>query len=430
MSLIKHLDLYGWPLHLRAMDTASWQLVAGASWALEDRQSLKTLFAHGVSMEDIAQSFFEGRTVYECQDVIESMKVRESMSSTETGQLSGTDLDATKAASPHAPSTKAIPSPPTPSAATPFKNRLIEVASSGSRARSATPHADSRKDWEQKDCDIVWKGVQLGMTPCQIQAEYLPFRSESAIQTRMTKERKLRGVQATPTKWSKQDKEIVMKLADEGHDFESIAPRLSRERTPSQIEARYRDMKKQSGASQTNVEVSHVDDDGDVEMPDENSHMADEDAQMAAGEEEGSEYNEETSGAVQPPRKPKTARKSILSNSSPNSSASTKKTPKSIASIRTKLLNSISARQLNPDQKKQLRKELNRIGWPTRFASLEEHESPLPGKSAKWLDQDLHALRCIREIAPSIPHRVLVDFFPGRSETAIRNVYNTKVRQN
>ncbi|KAK7192234.1 hypothetical protein PSPO01_01806 [Paraphaeosphaeria sporulosa] len=415
------LDLRGWPLHLRSMDDASWQLEAGAPWAPEDQKSLMVLSAHGVKAEDIAEQFFEGRTVDECQVEIDAIKAGVPMNSIETGQgAADIDIGASKAASPETPSTKAILSglAKTPWKPTSFINRLIEVSSGAARARSDTPHADSRKDWNQADRDTVWAAVQRGMSPRQIQEKYLPFRSESAIQTRMTKERKLRGVQAIPTKWSNRDNELVIKLVDEGHDFEDIAPRLSRERTPKQIEARYRNLKKQARVSRMSVEVNVIDDDEDVELGDDNM-------QVDADGDEGSEYNDEISRVVQTPHKPKTTRKTIPYNSSEKSP--TKKPPSSITSIRTKLLNSIDAKYLDSDGKKGLRKALNKTGWPTRFTSVEEHDSPMPEKNGpKWPTKDVEALRCIRETAPSIPYKKLEEFFPGRSQTAIRNIYNTR----
>lgn len=379
------------------------------------------LSAHGVKIQDIARLFFEGRTVDECQAEIENIKTGVPVESIETGKRSGLDIKASKATMPEDPSTKAIQPVPgsTTSAATPFKKRLIEVSSSASRVHSHTPYTDSRKDWDQADRDIVWAAVQRGLNTRQIQEQYLPFRSESAIQTRMSKERALRGVQATPTKWSNIDNDVVLKLASEGHDFKDIAPRLSRGRTPQQIEARYRSLKRQAEASRMSVEFSLVDDDGDVEMEEEG-------VQVDAGGDEGSEYAEDTSQAVQTPPKPRTTRKTIPFNSSPVSTS--EKTPSSIASIRTKLLNSIAPKYLNSDGKKELRKALSKTGWPTRFASVEEYTSPLPAKiGPKWGDQDVEALKCIRETVPSIPYKVLEQFFPGRSQTAIRNLYKTKL---
>ncbi|KAL5408352.1 hypothetical protein PMIN04_011440 [Paraphaeosphaeria minitans] len=418
-SLKSALDLRGWPLHLQSMETASWQLGAGGPWASEDRNSLMVLSAHGVKIEDIAQLFFEGRTVDECQVEIETIKASVPMDSVETGRA-GTDIEASEAASPETLSTKAVRALPSsaPSVATLFTKRLIEVSSSTTRARSDTPHADSRKDWDQSDRNTVWAAVQLGMTPRQIQEKHLPFRSESAIQTRMTKERKLRGMQAIPTKRSNQDNDLVIKLVDEGHDLEDIAPRLSRERTPKQIQARYRILKNQAKVSRMSADVEVVDDDGDVDMGNDN-------IQVDADEDEGSKYNDETPQAVETPPKSKTARKTVTSSSSSKSSA---KTTSTIASIRGTLLKSIDTKHLDSDGKKELRKALDKTGWPTRFTSLEEHESPLPEKAGpKWPAQDVDALRCIRETAPSIPYKKLEDFFPGRSQTAIRNLYNTKV---
>ncbi|KAF2439050.1 hypothetical protein P171DRAFT_502210 [Karstenula rhodostoma CBS 690.94] len=426
---LHNLDLRGWPLHLRSMETASWRLEPGVPWAPEDQESLLVLSAHGVKIEDIARLFFEGRTVDECQAEIEKFKAGVPMESIEEiGQRSEGDIESSKAALPETPSTRAVLAVPssTPSVATSFTKRLIEVSSSASRARSNKPYTDSRKDWDQADRDTVWAAVQRGLTPREIQAQYLPFRSESAIQTRMSKERALRGMQAAPTKWSNKDTNLVLKLTSEGHDFEDIAPRLSRERTPQQIEARYRNLKKQAKASRMSVEANLIEnDDGDVEM---GEGEGEESMQVDAAGDDGSEYTEDSPQAVQTPPKLRTARKTVTSTSDSLSKDSLKKTPLSIATIRTRLLGSIDAKYLSSDDKKELRKALNKTGWPTRFTSVEEYNSPLPAKvGLRWTEQDVEALRCIRESVPSLPYKFIENFFPGRSTTAIRNLYNTKV---
>jgi hypothetical protein len=376
------------------MASASWQLEPGAPWAPGDRDTLLVLAAHQVRIEDIAQLFFEGRTADECQKEID------------------TEPEPSKTMPP-APSG-------TPSAATPFKKRLSESSSSEPRDRSDIPYRDSRKDWDQADRDTVWAAVQRGLTPRLIQAQYLPFRSESAIQTRMTKERAIRGVQATPTKWSNMDNDLLLKLASEGHDFEDIAPRLSRERTPHQIEARYSLLKKQAGVSResTGVNLIEDDEDGDAEMEEQS-------ITMDAEEDDGSDYTD-TSQAVRKPIKPRTARKTLPMNIAPKAHQK-KTTPSSITRIRTKLLNSIDARILTSNDKKELRKVLNKQGWPSHFVSLEEYNSPLPKSGTRWTEQDSLALGYIREVVPSMPYKSICNFFPGRSEVSIRNQYNTKV---
>jgi hypothetical protein len=384
------------------------------------------LAAHGVRIEDIAQVFFEGRTAGECQDEIDAMKAGVPVTSIESpGQRPEIDTEPSKAASSKTTSSKVMSPAPsgTPSAVTPFKNRLIEVSSSVSRARPDTPYKDSRKDWDQADRDTVWTAVQRGLTPRQIQAQYLPFRSESAIQSRMTKERAIRGMQAAPTKWSNSDNDLILKLTSEGHDFEDIAPWLSRERTPRQIEARYSILKKQAEVSQKSPKVNLTKDD---EYEDEDTEIEDQNMQVDANGDDDSDYTEGTAQAVQRTSKPRTAKKTVSSKSAPKAHPE-KTTPPSIARIRTQLLNSIDTKFLSSEDKKELRAVLNKQGWPSHFVSVEEYNSPLPKTGTRWTEQDTLALGFIREVVPSMPYKLICNFFPGRSEVSVRNQYNTKI---
>ncbi|KAJ4355413.1 uncharacterized protein N0V89_003429 [Didymosphaeria variabile] len=353
-SLRTTLDQNGWPLHLRAMESASFQLEPGASWAPEDQDALIVLSKHEVKTEDIAQLFFEGRTVEECQLMIDILQIGLPVESVE-GQTEGhSDFNAEPASS------KAISSVPsgTRSAPTPFTKRLIEVTSSASRAGSTPPCTDSRKDWDQADRDIVWNAMHEGLTPTQIQAQRLPFRSASAIRTRMSKERKLRS----------------------------------------------------------SAELKHIENEEDEEMTEQRMQIDLDD--------DGSEYAEDTEPAAQIPRNLPTARKTVPSNSTPKASPKKPQPQPSLTPIRTKLMNSLG---LSSEDKKELRKALNKTSWPTRFMSVEEYNSPLPRNGARWTEQDTQALGCIRETTPSLPYKLIANFFPGRSETAIRHQYNTRV---
>ncbi|KAL1604835.1 hypothetical protein SLS60_004375 [Paraconiothyrium brasiliense] len=411
-SLKTTLDQSGWPLHLRAMEIASWQLGPGASWDPEDQDALMVLSKHNVKVEDIARLFFEGRTVEDCQLMIDMLQVGLPVESIEDENETEVHVESSKIASSSAMS----PTPSgTPLARTPFTKRLIEVSSSAARASSTPPFTDSRKDWDQADRDIVWNALHEGLTPKQIQTQRLPFRSESAIQTRMSTERKLRGVQPMGTKWSENDDNLVLKLGSEGVGFQDIAPRLSRERTPKKIEARYHNLRKQAEVRRMSAEFR-------VNKSAEDEEMTEQRMQIDFAGDDGSEYEDETAPAVQPPRKLPTARKTVPSNSTPK--ASPKKTPSSIAPIRNKLLNSLS---LSSEDKKELRKALNKTSWPTRLMSVEEYNSPLPRNGARWTEQDAQALGCIRETVPSLHYKFIANFFPGRSETAIRHQYNTRV---
>lgn len=318
-SLASALDNVGWPLHLRSMEAANWQLEVGAAWAPADQRALMVLSAHEVEIDDIAQSFFEGRTAEECEAMLDKLKAGLPIDSIEgRGMLRHDDHQISETGPTMTAIAKDDSQAPTGTsvATTPFTKRLIEVVSSKSRTRSDTSHKDSRKGWDQADRDVLWHATQQGLSPRQIQAQCLPFRSESAIQTRMSKERAFRS-----------------------------------------------------------------------EL--------------------------------------KIARKTVPSNSTPKNLP--QKTPPSIATLRNRLLNSINAKYLSPDQKKELKKALTRTSWPTRFMSLEENSAPLLKNGARWTEQDTKALGCIRKTVPLLPYKLICKFFPDRSEAALRHQYNTKV---
>lgn len=364
-SLIGNLDKRGWPLHLRELGTANWQLEPTMPWELADKDALMLLSASGVKIEDITEIFFEGRTAHECHDALENLRPHASIIPVEDDEGPAPSSARTSNAmlSPPANHTTALPTPsPETSIKSQPKKEPTEISPENcavsSRGRPRTPHADSQKPWEQADRELIWGAMGKSKTARQIQQEYFPSRSESAIQTRMCKERKLRRAESTQKNWSPEG------LSD-------------------------------GEANTTGLQ--------DMQIADEN--------------DDDSDYVEDSS----PREKPSAAMAGISSSHS----TPTKKAP-TISTIRTKLLSSIDNHVLSKEKKNELKKAL-RNKWPTHFASVEGHNAP-PAKGTRWSNNDIRALRIIRETAPNLPYRFIADFFPGRNESGISRQINHKIK--
>lgn len=319
-SLTSSLDKHGWPSHLRKMDTANWQLAPNMPWEPADKEVLKLLSAHGVKTKDIAEVFFEGRTEQECQSALSDLETNASTVTVEDRRAPAPPITRppNTILSPSATNDLTVlPVPPArTSIPTPSKKQLSGIfpanCTEPSRDRHQTPYADSQKTWEQVDRDIIWEAMKKNMTPRQIQEQYLPSRSESAIQTRISKERKLRSALNAPT-----------------------TPTVPTKRSPD-------------------------------ELGEETDKLGWQDIQIPEEKDDDSDYVEE----VSPKEKHGVARTPIT----PSDMAQTKKAP-SISSIRTKLINSIDSRILSKDKKIELKKALKN-NWPTHFASVEGHNAP------------------------------------------------------
>ncbi|KAJ4290378.1 hypothetical protein N0V90_010594 [Kalmusia sp. IMI 367209] len=425
-SLKFTLDEQGWPLHLRSIDSANFQVDPGAPWDPEEHATLIILQNHGVEVEDIANLFFEGRTVGECKKMLGELTNNKATSHpAEDDQL---DVSVAKPSAAISPSTSvATPAPTTPDR---FKNRLLEVSSSAtresvSRGRSSTPFNDE-KSWNEEDRDKIFKATQDGMTPKEIMTQFFPFRSLAAIQTRITIERKARGVPVTPTKWAFKDNELLLKLLDEGSSYEDIAANWITYRKPEQIAAHHRDLQRKGEADPLTTQVARAEEGEEVKEEvrveeveyQEEEEYGDQDIQIEEADDDSS-YEE---GKARAPRK---TPKNSKARKAPASSNTSEEKPASIAVIRTRLLNSIDTGVLPAAKKTELRKAFNKSGWPTRFSSIEEYNAPELKKRALWAPQDVDAVLSIRSVMPNMSWKLITEkFFPGRTETGVRNQWH------
>ena len=418
------------------MATANWQLVPHSTWDVVDRQALAVLSAHGVRTKDMAEMFFEGRTIEECEDMLQSPKVGPSTpqnkvvksSSKYVGQVgSGISQDqhgfvATHNARPlnDTPSSFMVPNY-SPSLVPPpvETSRLQRSISTNSlnraeslHGRSETTYTDSQKAWEQQDRDIVWRAMKDNMTARDIQRLYLPSRSESAIQTRMCKERKIREKQSTLTQWPTNDSSRPAQARSDGYSPRRIPKDSSSDGPQTQCHTRY-------GNSRDPIDVDNMDVDTNTLMQNTAEEFDHQEIQEFADRGDDSDYVDDETPVH---KRPGVARKTPAS-----SKETPKKSPSSISSLRSRLLNAIDAHYLPHHKKEALQKAL-RKNWPTHFASVEGHSTPLPGKGARWSDKDTRALKIIYETVPNLPHKYIKEFFPGRNEASVSRQINSRLR--
>lgn len=417
MSLRNSLDTHGWPLNRQSMERASLQIEKGTPWSLDDCKVLQILYKHGVKTEDMAKIFFEGRTVGDCQAMVNQLKeefARKPVPSVQ-GPMRQTSVPviATPSGAVHSSGFVDRPAAIAVSDLTSFKKRIIEASpAAGLPGPTARPEPNSI--WEQGERDIIRKAVQDGLTARQVQAEYLPFRSFFSIMDQMSMERRLREGLTVSNRWSDEDNAILLQLRDQGNSFEAIVPRLSVKRTLFAVEAHYQVLKLQRETDNGKNGVAHV-------VGDENVGNAKQEAHANDKRDGVSGYFKETSQAKETPTysAPTTGRETHRSTNSESA-----KTPQSITTIRTQLVDSIDPQHCSLEDKAELKKALGNDNWPTRFTSIEEYNMDPIRRGARWTDQDKKAILCMVTTIPTLTRKDIAEFFPGRTEEAVGHQVN------
>lgn len=416
------------------MATANWQVVPHTPWNPIDSKVLAILSTYKVKTKDMAEIFFEGRTVEECENMLESLNtgilgLRSELNEPSRRRVQKVDFsspvkhESTEVGSTGpfntTSSSTMVPHPMSPVGPRPIQTPRIQTSVNSyppnstemRTGRSETPYADSQKAWEQADRDIVWKAIKDHMSARDIQKIYLPFRSESAIATRMCKERRIREGQAAPLKWSPDDGDRSARPRDEQYSSKHPARNFPSEQAPYQFQLRY-------DTSRDHVDVVDADMNTNMLGRDIETEFDHQMIQESADRDDDSDYVDE---------KPTQKRPGIARKTPASAKDTSKKSPSSISSLRNKLLNAIDAYYL-PDHKKEALRKALRKNWPTHFASVESRNTPLPAKGSRWSEKDTRALKIIHEIVPDLPHKYIKEFFPGRNEASISRQINSRLK--